>query len=256
MSLSIKVTNYEGPFDVLLQLIRKNKMDIYDINIYEITTQYLGYLKEMEQMDMEIASEFILIAATLIEIKSRMLLPRTKDAEAAEENEMDPRKLLVQKLVEYKKYKLVADFFRTRESNAGIMYTKKPEIIDDSLLKDPKLSQLNFSNVTMLDLYNIYLDLMKKFKSKMNTENVINKEIPVDEYRIEDKMEHIKAHLVFKHRMEFTNLIDSCKSKIEMVVTFLALLELAKQRMIKIVQPGNFFEIYLERITDKNETES
>ncbi|NOV88853.1 chromatin segregation and condensation protein Rec8/ScpA/Scc1 (kleisin family) [Clostridium acetobutylicum] len=124
MTLNINIDNFQGPFDLLLHLIRKNKMDIYDIKIFDITNQYIQYLNEMKEMDLEITSEFIVMAATLIEIKSKYLLPKTKEEEE-EKEESDPTKELVSKLVEYKKFKLAADFLKNRELDYGEVFSKK-----------------------------------------------------------------------------------------------------------------------------------
>ena len=119
---NVKVTDFDGPFDLLLHLIRKNKMDIYNVEIYEITSQYLRYLDEMKQMDLEITSEFIVVAATLIEIKSKNLLPKQKKEE---EDEEDIEKKLLEKLIIYKKIKESTNFFKQRYLNSGNIYTKK-----------------------------------------------------------------------------------------------------------------------------------
>ncbi len=130
MPLSIKVTNFEGPFDLLLHLIKKNEMNIYDINIVEITNQYLEYLKSMKEMDLEVTSEFIVIAATLIEIKSKYLLPKVKEENNPDE-EIDVEQELLNKLIEYRKYKVIAENLKMMEQGAGIMISKKPEIIEE-----------------------------------------------------------------------------------------------------------------------------
>ncbi|EQB86689.1 hypothetical protein M918_13070 [Clostridium sp. BL8] len=135
MSLSIKITNFEGPFDLLLHLIKKNEMDIYNIRILEITNQYLDILKQMKEMDLDITSEFIVIAATLIEIKSKILLPKPK-VENEEENEEDAAKELINKIVLYKKFKVAAEFLLERERETGIMFSKKPEIIEEKNYKE------------------------------------------------------------------------------------------------------------------------
>ncbi|WP_010240595.1 segregation/condensation protein A [Clostridium arbusti] len=248
MSLNIKLDNFEGPFDLLLHLIKKNKMDIYDIKIYDITSQYLDYIKTMKQMDLEITSEFIVIAANLLEIKSKMLLPKNK-TEDLEKDEKDPRLELVSKLVEYKKYKLLANFFREREENVGVVFTKKPEIIDDSRENTTSTEEL-LKGITMLELFNLYDRLLNTYLDKTNTENGISKEIPIDKFRIEDKMNELLSMFGSKDKMYFSNIKEQCNSKIEVVVTFLALLELIKLRDIKVIQQSNFREIYMERILD------
>ena len=245
MTLSIKVTNFEGPFDLLLHLIKKNKMNIYDINIVEITNQYLEYLKGMNEMDLEVTSEFIVIAATLIEIKSKYLLPKDKD-EHTTINENDVEKELLDKLVEYRKYKSVAENLKMKEQDAGIMISKKPEIIEEDT---QHIKEIDFlKNITILDLYNLYSQLVEKYKNKMNTVNIINKKILIDEYKIEDKMEELKQKLDYFGKVHFTNLICGYSSKLEVIVMFLALLELIKIRSVKVFQESNFKEIYLERV--------
>ncbi|MCD3283552.1 segregation/condensation protein A, partial [Clostridium botulinum C/D] len=152
MSLNIKIENFEGPFDLLLHLIKKNEMDIYNIRIYEITTQYLKYLNSMKELDLEVTSEFIVIAATLLEIKSKMLLPK-QETEENEDDDEDPRKELINKLLEYKKFKQIANFLKQREENMGFMYSKKPEIIED-IPKDNNNDILK--GLTILKLFNVY----------------------------------------------------------------------------------------------------
>lgn len=251
MSINIKLSNFEGPFDLLLHLIKRNKMDIYDIKIYDITSQYLSYIKTMKEMDLEITSEFIVIAANLLEIKSKLLLPKSK-IEEPEEEEKDPRMDLVSKLVEYKKYKLIADFFKERENINGEIFTKKPEIIEDIDKKSSSTEDL-LKNISMLDLFNLYDKLMDTYLSKINKENVISKEIPIDKFRIEDKIEELMATFQDKNRIFFSDVKKKCNSKIEIVVTFLALLELIKLRSVKVIQQANFNEIYIERIFNGEE---
>lgn len=250
MNLNVKVDNFEGPFDLLLHLIKKNEMDIYNIKIYDITNQYLQYLEDMKEMDLEVTSEFILIAATLLEIKSKMLLPSLVENKEDAEDEADPRKDLVIKLVEYKKFKQIAAYLRNLEETAGIVFAKKPEIIED---KDSKNDNLDiFKDLTMVKLYNLYNDLINRYNSKINRENVIQREIPVDVYKIEDKMVFLREKITINNHLVFSNLMHECSSKMEIVVTFLALLELIKLKNVKVLQDNSFAEIYLEGI-DNNE---
>lgn len=250
MSINIKLDNFEGPFDLLLHLIKKNQMQIYDIKIYDITEQYLEYLNAMKEMDLEIASEFIVIAATLLEIKSRMLLPKVKSEQ--ENDEDDPRKELVSKLLEYKKYKLVSQFLRQREVETGIVFTKKPEIIDDINAGQAYNDEI-LSNINMLDLYNLYVKLIDMYLNKSNVENKFSREIHVDKYKIEDKMEDLMKVLTEKNTILFSKVRKHCDNKIEVVVTFLALLELIKLKDVKAVQQANFREIYIERVYESEE---
>lgn len=246
MALNIKIQNFEGPFDLLLHLIKKSKMDIYDIKIYEITNNYLQYLNDMKEMDLEVTSEFIVIAATLIEIKSRMLLPQNSLGE--DEvclDDSDPRKELIQKLVEYKKFKQFSEYFKSRIDGSCEMFSKKPEIIED-IKKNCDINSL-LKNITLLELYNVFHGLMDKYLAKNNSLNMIEREIPIDKYKIEDKIKSIIHTLDSNKSCKFTELVRSCKSKIEVVVTFLALLELIKMRIVTAAQFENFREIIIER---------
>ncbi|MGH4120011.1 segregation/condensation protein A [Clostridium sp.] len=245
MPLSIKITNFEGPFDLLLHLIKKNEMNIYDINIFEITDQYLDYLKSIVEMDLEVTSEFIVIAATLIEIKSKYLLPKIKD-EFSKEEENDIEMDLLNKLIEYRKYKLIAENLKAMEQDAGIMFSKKPEIIIEDTHNIVETDFLK--NVTILNLYDLYNNLMLNYISKRNTDNIINKRIKMEEYKIEDKMEELKEKLILFGKIHFTNLIIGYSSKLEAIVTFLALLELIKTSGVIVIQESNFKDIHLERV--------
>ncbi|WP_024615984.1 segregation/condensation protein A [Clostridium sp. Ade.TY] len=238
----IKVADFEGPFDLLLYLIKKNKMNIYNIEIYKITNQYLQYLDTMKEMDLEITSEFIVIAATLIEIKSKSLLPKVKKVEEPEE---DIEKKLLEKLILYKKIKASTEYFKKVSLQNNISYPKKPEIIED--LEENKLDNKNlFKNITLIDLYNIYNKLLDIYKNKKNDVNVIQKNIRIDQYKIEDKYDYILESLRENNIKKFSEFINECENKLECVVTFLALLELIKQKQVKIYQHSTFEDIIIK----------
>ena len=238
----IKVADFEGPFDLLLHLIRKNKMDIYNIEIYKITNQYLRYLDEMKEMDLEITSEFIVIAATLIEIKSKSLLPKVK---VEDENEEDIENKLKLRLIEYKQIKAVSNFFKERHINSEEIYSKKPEIIEDE--KSPKSNDDIFKNLTLIDLYNIYNNILETYHNKQNNINLVQRKIYTDKYKVEDKMKELLDRFNNANVIEFRSIIKESESKLETVVTFLALLELIKLRVIIAYQEGNFKEILMKR---------
>lgn len=240
----IKVADFEGPFDLLLHLIKKNKMDIYNIEIYKITNQYLRYLDEMKEMDLEITSEFIVIAATLIEIKSKSLLPKVK---VEDENEEDIENKLKLRLIEYKQIKAVSSFFKERHINSGEIYSKKPEIIEIEEEKAPKCNEDIFKNLTLIDLYNIYNNILDTYHNKQNNINVVQRKIYTDKYKVEDKMKELVNRFNDSNVIEFRSIIKESESKLETVVTFLALLELIKLRVIIAYQEGNFKEILMKR---------
>ena len=240
----IKVADFEGPFDLLLHLIKKNKMDIYNIEIYKITNQYLRYLDEMKEMDLEITSEFIVIAATLIEIKSKSLLPKVK---VEDENEEDIENKLKLRLIEYKQIKAVSSFFKERHINSGEIYSKKPEIIEIEEEKAPRSNEDIFKNLTLIELYNIYNNILDTYHNKQNNINVVQRKIYTDKYKVEDKMKELLDRFNNANVIEFRSIIKESESKLETVVTFLALLELIKLRVIIAYQEGNFKEILMKR---------
>lgn len=250
MALSIKITNFEGPFDLLLHLIKKNEMNIYDIKIEEITNQYLDYLKDMKEMDLEITSEFIVIAATLIEIKSKLLLPKPKIEN--EEDEEDIKNNLIERLIQYKKYKMVAEFLSTRQKESGAVFSKKPEIIEEKKEEKQDVGDL-LKDISMLDLYNLYNELINSYLNKMNGQsNFFEDKIKIETFKIEDKMNEIKMLVKSYSKIHFTKLLRRYESKSEIIVTFLALLELTKIKTIKVIQENNFSDIYIERVENND----
>ncbi|WP_195999557.1 segregation/condensation protein A [Clostridium sp. 1001271B_151109_B4] len=244
----VKVADFEGPFDLLLHLIKKNKMNIYNIEIYKVTNQYLEYLNTRKVMDLEITSEFIVVAATLIEIKSKNLLPKVK-VDEEEESEEDIEKRLMERLIEYKKIKSVSEFFKDKYINAGEVFSKKPEIIEE--IKPEKIDNEDiFKNLTLLDLYNIYNKILETYREKQNKVNVVQKKIYVDKYKVEDKMEELLERFNSSDVIEFNNLMKESTCKLETVVIFLALLELIKIRTIQVFQDKSFSNILIKRRRD------
>ena len=243
----IKVADFEGPFDLLLHLIKKNKMDIYNVEIYKVTNQYLEYLNTRKVMDLEITSEFIVVAATLIEIKSKNLLPKVKVEE--EENEEDIEIKLMERLIEYKRFKAVSEFFNDKYVSSGEVFSKKPEVIEE--IKPEKVDNDDiFKNITLLDLYNIYNKILENYREKQNKVNVVQKKIYVDKYKVEDKMEELLERFNSSEVIEFKNLMKESTCKLETVVTFLALLELIKIRTIQVFQDESFSNILIKRRRD------
>ncbi|PRR80882.1 segregation/condensation protein A [Clostridium vincentii] len=245
---NIKIDNFEGPFDLLLHLIKKNKMDIYNVEILKVTSQYLNYLDQMKEMDLDITAEFIVVAATLIEIKSKSLLPKEKEVKIDEE---DIERKLLEKLVIYKEIKESTGFFRERYVEGGNIFTKKPEIIEE--IKSMADNDDILKNVTLLDLFQIYNDILEIHKNKQNKTNVIQKKIYLDRYKVEDKFKYLTERLKKDKVTQFDELILECECKMECVVTFLALLEMIKQRIIKVYQSSNFGNIIIERLGEEDE---
>lgn len=245
MAYTIKIEAFEGPFDLLFHLIDKNEIDIYDIPINDITEQYLHYIYEMEKLDLDITSEFLVMAATLIEIKSKMLLP--KDVlvdEGIEIEDVDPRDELVRKLLEYKKYKAVTEELKKREGLYNRIYFKaKEEIIIEN---DPQ--DKVFDNIEINDLINAFNKLLKA-NIKNNQDSHYNiREIEREPVSIENKLKDLLNLLKYKKIITFQSIFTSVSDKLDIVVTFLALLELMKLKKIKVLQEKCFDGIMIELV--------
>lgn len=242
---TIKMTNFEGPLDLLCHLIDKNKMDIFDIKINDITDQYLEYLKYMDQMNLEITSEFIVMASKLIYLKSKQLLPADKEEE--EEEEFD----LVKLLVEYKKYKEMTSVFRERLDNFGRRVYKLPEKIE---LPKGKLETV-FEPSLIVDTYAAFV--RKEIEKKnVNAEN-INRIAVSEKYTIKSKIKEILKTLWKKPKFIFNKLFNvNKKPKAEVVTAFLSLLELSKLKRISVTQDSLFGDINVEKIKREKEQTS
>lgn len=239
MSYQIKLQAFEGPFDLLFHLIEKNEVDIYDIPISEITEQYVEYITAMQMLDLEVASEFLVMAATLLSIKARMLLPKPPKQEAeSEEEELDPRDILVEKLLEYKKFKVMAEYLQEKESFMTNVFTRPNE--DEMFLH--LFSEEN--PLEGIDMQN----LLESLREVLNraVEQSLTGEIPRDEVTIKDKMKEIMRRLFFnKSGIVFRDLFSNSANRVEIIVTFLAILELIKLGKIRAYQPRAFAELVI-----------
>ena len=239
---TIKMTNFEGPLDLLCHLIDKNKMDIFDIKINDITDQYLEYLKYMDQMNLEITSEFIVMASKLIYLKSKQLLPVDKEEE--EEEEFD----LVKLLVEYKKYKDMTSVFRERLDNFGRRVYKLPEKIE---LPKGKLETV-FEPSLIVDTYAAFV--RKEIEKKNVNDENINRIAVSEKYTIKSKIKEILKTLWKKPKFIFNKLFNvNKKPKAEVVTAFLSLLELSKLKRISVTQDSLFGDINVEKIKREKE---
>jgi segregation and condensation protein A len=194
----------------------------------------------MEELDLNIASEFLVMAATLLEIKSQMLLPRKKAVDDETSADIDPRQELVEKLIEYKKYKEFAGKLKYIETD-NFVYFKPPEVIEDTENVD-----VMFKNITLDNLMHAFKKIVNTYENKFNKRGVIPKDIDYDEYRIEDKMNIIKRMLLRDKRISFSCFFENAESKLEIIVIFLAMLELIKLKYINVFQYNNFGDITIE----------
>lgn len=229
--INIKIPVFEGPFDLLLHLIRENKLDIYDIPIAEITGQYLEYIDIMKELNLEVAGEFLVMAATLIHIKSRMLLP--PDEEAPPEEQEDPRQELIQRLLEYQKYKEAAQDFRTKEEDWMRVFHREP-----LSLTEEEEGELSLFDLSLFDL----LDAFKKILDKAPPEVV---SITKETLTVKDRMFVIMEILEGQEAVRFEDLFKDGATRAHLLVTFVALLELIRLGLARAYQEREFGNIWV-----------
>ena len=236
MKYKIKLPYFEGPLDLLLFFVKRDELNIYDIPIAKITKEFLEYIHLMQMLDLEVASEFIVMASTLMQIKAKTLLP--KPEVEGEEEEEDPRAELARRLAEYKKFKELAFEFSKMEDEAGKFFYRgyfKNDARDyfeedEEFLKDVSL-----------------FDLLTAFKRALEgARETVYHEIETQNYKVEDEMENILNRLKFKRKFSFNEIIDSYVEKARIIVAFLALLELARLKKIRISQEEVFGELIIE----------
>lgn len=245
MDIKVKLQVFEGPLDLLLHLIDKNKVDIYDIPIVEITDQYMAYIKQMEEGSLDIMSEFLLMAATLLDIKSRMLLPR-EEVEEEEELE-DPRAELVQQLLEYKMYKTISYELRDRQLDADHYFYKVPTIPEEVLkYEQPVDLEELMSDLTLNKLNEIFNQVLKRQDNRRDPIRSTFGKIKKEEVSLEQKMEWTIAFAKSHNTFSFRNLLEASHSKTEVIVTFLCILEMMKSGQINITQEDTFTDIIIE----------
>ena len=244
MELTVKLQVFEGPLDLLLHLLDKNKVNIYDIPIVEITNQYMEYIAEMKRQDLNVLSEFLVMAATLIDIKSKMLLPKSENEEEEEE---DPRNELVQQLLEYKMYKCMAYELKDRQMDAQKVLFKEPTIPEEVLaFEEPVNLEELVSDVTLAKLNEIFKSIMKKQVDKIDPVRSKFGKIQKEEVSVEEKMFYLEEYASTHQHFSFRSLLEAQSSKVEIIVTFLAILELMKMGKIFISQEKIFDDIKID----------
>lgn len=235
MEYKIMINEFEGPMDLLLHLIKKSDIDIFDIKIDEITNQYLDYLHAMQQMDLNIASEYLVMAAELIELKSGMLLPKPQVED--DEFEEDPRENLIQRLLAYKQYKEVTNDFRVLEEDRKQYHTKEVSDLREYATND---NEIHIGDVSLDDL----TAAIQKFLERKSLDKPLNTKITKKEYSVTVRSQEIRNVLKKKKKVNFEELFD-IYSKDYVVVTFLSILDLARKQELKIVQEDNFDNIMI-----------
>ena len=244
MDLTVKLQVFEGPLDLHLHLLDKNKVNIYDIPIVEITSQYMDYIREMQRQDLNVMSEFMVMAATLLDIKAKMLLPapETEDDEEAE----DPRAQLVQQLLEYKMYKYISGELKDRQMDASRVLFKVPTIPEEvAAYEEPVDLDALVADLTLDKLNEIFQSMMRKQVDKIDPIRSKFGKIQKEEISVEDCMAALENYARSHKHFSFRGLLERAKSKTEIIVTFLAILELMKMGTIRITQEEIFDDIQI-----------
>ncbi|MCI8780418.1 MAG: segregation/condensation protein A [Lachnospiraceae bacterium] len=243
MSISVKLEAFDGPLDLLLHLIEKNKIDIFDIPIVEITNQYMEYISHMEAKDMDIMSDFLLMAATLLKIKSKMLLPAEVNEEGDEE---DPRAELVERLLEYKTYKYASIELKDLQVDASRQIFKSPTIPKEILdyKEEVDISEL-LKDVTLAKLQKIFRGVMKKQVDKIDPIRSKFGKIEKEQISLPDRMDYIEKYAKKHQKFNFRMLLEEQANKMMVIVSFLGILELMKVGKLKIVQENIFDDIWV-----------
>ncbi len=243
MAIPVKLEVFEGPLDLLLHLIDKNKVDIYDIPIVEITEQYLEYIKQMENQDMNVMSEFLVMAATLVDIKCRMLLPKEVNEEGEEE---DPRAELVQKLLEYKMYKYMSLELKDRQVDAARnLYREQKLPKEVANYRQPVNYEELLGDMTLGKLQAIFNSIMKRKEDKIDPIRSQYGNIEKDEIDMDEKTLYVEAYAREHKVFSFRKLLEKQASKMEVIVTFLVILEMMKTGTITIAQENIFDDIMI-----------
>ena len=243
MAIPVKLEVFEGPLDLLLHLIDKNKVDIYDIPIVEITEQYQEYIKQMENQDMNVMSEFLVMAATLVDIKCRMLLPKEVNEEGEEE---DPRAELVQKLLEYKMYKYMSLELKDRQVDAARnLYREQKLPKEVANYRQPVNYEELLGDMTLGTLQAIFNSIMKRKEDKIDPIRSQYGNIEKDEIDMDEKTLYVEAYAREHKVFSFRKLLEKQASKMEVIVTFLVILEMMKTGTITIAQENIFDDIMI-----------
>ena len=235
----VKLPTFEGPLDLLLHLINELEIDIYDIPVSEITDQYMNYIHTMKVIELNIASEYLVMAATLLEIKSAMLLPK-KEILYEDEYEEDPREQLIHRLIEYRKYKLAADHLKDKELEENQIYTRPPVQFNDYMTKQPVVQ----GDLTIFDMLHALQHVFKRKSWNAPLQTTVNKVTISIEQRAQEIMtilKQTKEHMLFHELFPYP-------TKSHIVTTFLAILQLLKYNQIECHQTGQFQPIYLARM--------
>jgi segregation and condensation protein A len=230
LTYTIKLPQFEGPFDLLLFFIERDELDIYDIPVAKITNDFLDYIRHLESLNIDIASEFILVAATLMRIKAKMLLPR-KDLDE-EGNEIDPRQELVQKLLEYKSYKEIFADLQLFEAERQRKVQRGNILVEMQVIANQAMADAELENLSLFKLLKTYQDILRRFSER--EEKIVHTIVHYN-YTLEERREFIIAFVFENQQVDALQLLSKCENRMHAIFTFLALLDLLQQEIISIV---------------------
>lgn len=254
MGIDVKLQTFEGPLDLLLHLLEKNKMNILDIPIVEITDQYMEYLHEMQKSDLDLMSEFIVMAATLLEIKAKMLLPPEVNEEG---EETDPRQELVEKLLEYKMYRYMSFELRDRQIDAQRAFYKEPTLPEEvKNYEQPVDMEELLGDLTLAKLHAVFNDMMRRQEDRIDPIRSKYGNIEKEEVNLGDTMQFVREYANAHRQFSFRSLLKKQGSKMEIVVTFLVILELIKTGKVRVEQEELFEDITVTVLEEIEETET
>ena len=237
MDYKIELSNFEGPLDLLLHLVKETKMDIYEVNISEIIEKYLEYINNLKDLNIDVASEYLIMAADLIHIKSRKLINTDVDEVFDEESFVTSEEDLKNRLIEYEKYKNMSETFKELEANRHDYYTKSPEKLDNYRSEEFKLS----GDVSLQDLVDAFL----AFKEREKFLKPVSTKVTRKELSVSERKNYIRSIIKEKRKINFVDLFDSFQ-KDYVIVTFLSILDMVKGNEISIIQDDNFGDIVIE----------
>ena len=239
MTYNFYTTDFEGPLDLLLHLVKESKMDIYEINIRDIIDQYLDFIHSMKEKNIDVASEYLVMAAELVHLKSKLLVNRKEEETEDEDFSIKSEEDLRNKLLEYEKYKQITSSFQELEEKRGEVYTKLPESLKE-YIDETSIGKGEFDIEDLFNAYMMFLDRQKLIKP-------LNTKITKRELSVEDKIKDIRTILTKRKRVNFLELFTEV-TKDQIVVTFLSILEMTKNNEINITQNDNFSPIMIEMV--------
>jgi segregation and condensation protein A len=241
LTYTIRIEAFEGPFDLLLFFIERDELDIYDIPIAKIADDFLGYVHTMENLNIDMASEFILVAATLMRIKAKMLIPRKEVDEQG--NEIDPREELIQRLIEYKSYKEVTEELRRKEESRSMSFPRGNVQVELAALAEEALADAELESLTLYKLLQAFKRVMDRLEeAKRNPVHTIVQYT----FTIQEEQSQIVNKLVQKPRLDFIDVFATCESRIHAIVTFLALLEMINNQVVRILSGEGINNFWIE----------